>query len=393
MSQVGVLLADRNELLTSGVRATLGLERGVRVHAASDAGVALRMAREHLPEMVVVGQHLPGMNALAFCQMLKSQPGLEECHVVLAVDPGASAIKLQGTTYGIDDYLTRPFEPGEVIAKLRHVLRTRQLIDQRKAAEALVETLQRQLQDALADRHELLVRIIDMRRPGGTERGARMTQLCMRIAERFGVPDVHARELQRAAPLVELGHVLAPGGGGDLTRDSGWQCGRLTVSLLEKLPGFEATAELIGALYENWDGTGHPHRHQQGQIPLRSRILRVVLDFYREIERAPSTTPTDALMALESRVGTTYDPMTLVHLKAVVTGVSTDDLRGRLQVIPVPELKPGMILGEDLVTDSGMKLLASGARLDRETLDMIQRRHMLEPIDSGAAVLRSSIAA
>lgn len=169
--------------------------------------------------------------------------------------------------------------------------------------------------------------------------------------------------------------------------------GRTAALLLASLPGYQTAAELLEAVHENWDGTGHPDHRQQGQIPLRSRLLRVVLDFLAEMESAGHPPATRVLEHLQDHVGTLYDPMTIVHLKALLEGGSDDDLRGRVVRLPVDRLHVGMVLSEDLVTDSGLKLLSRGTRITLETLDVIQRRHTLEPIVNGAAVRRDSTAA
>ena len=82
--------------------------------------------------------------------------------------------------------------------------------------------------------------------------------------------------------------------------------------------------------------------------------------------------------------------MVLVHLRGVFEGEGDADPRGRRVVLPVPELKAGMVLAEDLCTDSGLKLLSRNTRLTHETLDVIMRRHAAEPLAHGAAVLREA---
>ena len=149
---------------------------------------------------------------------------------------------------------------------------------------------------------------------------------------------------------------------------------------------------MVGALYENWDGTGHPDHLMRGQVPLRSRILRVLIDLCTGLE-APEHPSLEAVLEdLQAHVGTRYDPMVLVHVRAVLRGAGDESVQGRLLLVPVPELQVGMILAEDLVTDSGLKLLARETRLTQTTLDLIQRRHQMEPILGGATVKRQNAA-
>ncbi len=149
---------------------------------------------------------------------------------------------------------------------------------------------------------------------------------------------------------------------------------------------------MIGGIHENWDGTGHPRHDLQGQIPLRCRILRVVLDFTAMVD-GPSGQPIDAVLErIEDHAGTHYDPMVVVHLKNLVGGLDERHWRGASVLLPIDELRVGMVLAEDLYTDSGLKLLTSGTTLTSATLQVIQRRHRVEPLEHGAAVLRESAA-
>ena len=58
--------------------------------------------------------------------------------------------------------------------------------------------------------------------------------------------------------------------------------------------GSKVLAELIGGIFENWDGTGHPDRLRQGQIPLRSRILRILIDYQGLLQSGAAATPVAA---------------------------------------------------------------------------------------------------
>jgi hypothetical protein len=144
----------------------------------------------------------------------------------------------------------------------------------------------------------------------------------------------------------------------------------------------------VGTLYENWDGTGQPDHLLQGQIPLRSRILRVLVDFIA-IEEGPGAPGPEAVFEmLDEHAGTLYDPMVLVHLRAILQASDPDAERIGSAALAIPELEPGMVLAEDLCTDAGLKLLARRTVLTPATLDLIRRRHQLEPIERGARVRR-----
>lgn len=390
---INIVVLDRDESLVADVRAAIAGEVNVRVLGANDATAGIAIVRQARPHVVLVGQRVPGLNALALCQSLRAMPEMQNATLVLVLDPQSPLGGEAGAQAGADHVLNRPVEPA-ALRLLLQTLRLRQrVLAERSAAELVIQELQHQLSDGSRHLDALLLRLVETRRPGAAERATHVHDLAMRLAARFGIPEEHTGELARASRLAELGEVVTPD---EATRgnpqEARWARGRTAALLLAELPGYKTTAELLEAVHENWDGTGHPDHRQQGQIPLRSRILRLVLDFFGELERPNHPTHEGVLSRLQDHVGTLYDPMTLVHLKAALEGADDADLRGRTVRVPVDGLRVGMVLSEDLVTDSGLKLLSGGTRLSLETLDVIRRRHAMEPIVNGAAVLRDQAA-
>jgi hypothetical protein len=170
----------------------------------------------------------------------------------------------------------------------------------------------------------------------------------------------------------------------------GWASAVAARSILERVAGLEGAAEIVGALYENWDGTGMPGHLLQGQIPLRSRILRAVTDYFAALDRSDPESPNAAVASIMEHKAVRYDPLVLVHLEAIVSGQGTAIGKDDRRVIPITALEPGMVLADDLYTSSGIKLLARGTRLGTAALEAIRRRHRSEPIHHGATILRRS---
>jgi len=141
-------------------------------------------------------------------------------------------------------------------------------------------------------------------------------------------------------------------------------------------------------IYENWDGTGLPNRWRQGQIPLRSRIVRTLVDFFAALGDNRSEVSIEdldeALEVLSRHKGTWYDPMVLEHLAAAVKADPQGCLLPAKYRIPIGRLNDGMVLAEDLRTIGGVKLLAAGAKVTDRNLEIIRQRHLSDPIIDGA---------
>jgi response regulator RpfG family c-di-GMP phosphodiesterase len=243
---------------------------------------------------------------------------------------------------------------------------------------------------------DLLCKLVDLGRPGAIERGRRLAGSAVQLAERFEIPAGFLRNLGLAARLHEIGMLVErptrPGLASSVTDD--WRYTVVSKLVLEQVEALHGVAELIEGMRENWDGSGYPGRLQRGQIPFRSRILHVLIDFYAQLDRAAAEgrpiSGEAAVAVLEEHAGTWYDPVVVAQLSAMVGGMPETSSGPARLVLPVSELDVGMVLAEDLCTSSGIKLLVRGSALTRGTLDIIQQRHQSDPILAGAWVERNT---
>ena len=393
--QAILLLVDRDERSIQTFRATLEVGRRVRLVVAPNGDDALRMTRDIRPDLVVLAHDLEGMNVFSYCQAVREDAALASTMLVLEIEHGANDLRFAGLTFGVDEYLSLPVEPAEILTKVQSMLRLRKAYEAVRHDQAELKQLHENLRASFDQLLQLMARVLDMRLPGAAERGQRIAELARRVADRFGVPATHLNDLEVAARLHELGRVVWSQGEAGETQATrtldDWKYIVGTRAIFSQVDGLAGATELVGALYENWDGSGHPDHLQSGQIPLRSRILRVLVDLFAVLGTSANPSMTKALEALQDLAGTAYDPMVIVHLRAVLQGATDGDVLGKRLVVPVPELKVGMMLAEDLCTESGLKLLARDTRLTHAALEVIRRRHAVEPIAHGATITRESI--
>ena len=384
------LLVEHDERAIEVFRTTLEVERRVKLVVSPTCDQALRMLRDTAPDLVVVGHDAHGMNVFAFCQRLRQDPALAAAMLVLVIDRDANDQRFAGLTLGVDEYLARPLEPAEILTKVHAALRLKHVVDAHRGDQKELAELHTHLRESFDQLLGLMSHLLDLRIPGAADRGRRIAELALKVSGRFGIPATHLRDLEIAARLHELGRVVFGQVGAAALPVDDWKYVLGTRAIFQQVEGLTGAAEVVGAVYENWDGSGHPDHLQLGQLPLRSRILRVLIDLFHELDSPGRTSPEAVLERLQNRVGTHYDPMVMVHLRAVMQGIADPDVQGRLKMVAVPELAVGMVLAEDLCTDSGLKLLARHTRLTLETLEVIRRRHASEPLARGAAVLRES---
>jgi two-component system phosphate regulon response regulator PhoB len=98
---------------------------GYQVIRASSAEQAAAAVRERLPDVVVLDWMLPGESGLAFARRLRAAERTRELPILMLTARAMEEDKLSGLEAGADDYLTKPFSPKELVARIKAVLRRR----------------------------------------------------------------------------------------------------------------------------------------------------------------------------------------------------------------------------------------------------------------------------
>lgn len=116
-----LLVEDEAALVTL---LTYNLEKaGFEVRAALDGEEAITMLAERLPDLVVLDWMLPRLSGLEVCRQIRRGKATARLPVVMLTAKGEEADKLRGLETGADDFVTKPFSPKELIARIKAVLR------------------------------------------------------------------------------------------------------------------------------------------------------------------------------------------------------------------------------------------------------------------------------
>ncbi|MDQ3568988.1 MAG: response regulator transcription factor [Actinomycetota bacterium] len=116
---VRVLIIEDERHLVSLLRGYLERE-GYEVHEALDGEVGLEVARRVEPDVVVLDWMLPRLDGI---EVLRELRRFSDAYVVLLTARTEEVDKIVGLSAGADDYLTKPFSPGELVARVRTMLR------------------------------------------------------------------------------------------------------------------------------------------------------------------------------------------------------------------------------------------------------------------------------
>ena len=109
-------------------------DAGFTVHTVADAESAQALIRDALPDLVLLDWMLPGQSGLAFARTLRSDARTRQLPIIMVTARSDEADRISGLEAWVDDYVTKPFSPRELKARIKTVLR-------RRAPESAQETL------------------------------------------------------------------------------------------------------------------------------------------------------------------------------------------------------------------------------------------------------------
>jgi DNA-binding response OmpR family regulator len=118
-SPVRVLVVDDEPIVTEVIERYLRRE-GYDVKLAADGPRGLELARSIAPDLVVLDVMLPKLDGLEVCRILRAEGNMP---IILLTARGEESDRILGLGLGADDYVVKPFSPGELIARIKAVLR------------------------------------------------------------------------------------------------------------------------------------------------------------------------------------------------------------------------------------------------------------------------------
>jgi two-component system, OmpR family, alkaline phosphatase synthesis response regulator PhoP len=125
MGNTQILVVDDEQTILDTVQAYLQRE-GYTVHTALDGPAALKAARAFRPDIIILDIMLPGIDGLEVLRQLRQE---SDVYVLMLTAKTDETDRVVGLTMGADDYLTKPFSPRELVARVKAILRRRREAD------------------------------------------------------------------------------------------------------------------------------------------------------------------------------------------------------------------------------------------------------------------------
>jgi two-component system, OmpR family, alkaline phosphatase synthesis response regulator PhoP len=96
---------------------------GIELLSASNGQEALNLIESEVPQLVFLDVMMPQMNGFDVCQTVKKQRSMSDVYIIMLTAKGQEFDKHQGAESGADLYMTKPFDPDEILEKAREVLK------------------------------------------------------------------------------------------------------------------------------------------------------------------------------------------------------------------------------------------------------------------------------
>jgi putative two-component system response regulator len=255
------------------------MAEGYEVHAAINGELALYSAISNPPELVLLDIRMPKMDGFEVCRQLKAHPITRDVPVIFVSAISDTNEKVQGFELGAVDFVTKPFQREELLARVRTHLEVDRL---RNHLEELVEERTYALKENLLDFVTVIAATIEVRDPYTAGHQRRVSNLATAIAREMQLPDDLIEGLRLASVVHDTGKIQIPA---EILSKPG-RLSELEFRLIQEHPGtgYEILksikfpwpiAQTVLQHHERLDGTGYPHGLKEMDILLEAKILAV----------------------------------------------------------------------------------------------------------------------
>lgn len=395
MNRMKILVVDDEPHVRLILEELIRSEEVYDVDGADNAFEAIEKLEKEDFDIVITDYMMPKMSGFELTSKIKTDPRLKDIMVLILTAYSEMDTKMVGYELGADDYISKPYEPMELLAKIKAFVRLKELQNQLKEGKHRLEVLNRQLEESFEGTVKLLLYFMDLRLSGASDRALYTKDICEFLAYRLGLNDSEVFNAGYAGMFCELGKVVLPDKIiskpiKELNKQEIMvyrQHPSLAQIALEGIDKLRDAGGIIKHMYENFDGTGVPDRLSKDNIPVLSRVLRISADYSFYYSRLSSSDKYKAILLIEKKARLYYDPSLIEHLKIFIDSKKSQKWDSSKKVLGVSELKDGMTLGMDLYTSSGVKLLSKNAIITKSLLAKILRYHMADPIKGSITVV------
>jgi cyclic di-GMP phosphodiesterase len=300
-----VLVADDSEANRELLLELLTSE-GYYVVLAANGSEALEQLRSGSIDLALLDVVMPRPTGFEICQSMKSSAKTRLIPLVLLTSLNSEGDKIRGIMCGADEFLSKPVNKHELLARVYSLLRLKQFTDELDNAESVLFSL------ALT---------IEAKDPYTEGHCDRLSKFSVALAEKLGLPDELLIALRRGGSIHDIGKLAVPERillkPGPLDQEERHIMEQHTIigeRICAPLRSFRNVLPIIRHHHERWDGSGYPDGLKREAIPLTARILQIT-DVYdalttdRPYRQALPVPEALAIMHAEARRGWWDEPL------------------------------------------------------------------------------------
>jgi putative two-component system response regulator len=307
-----VLVVD-DESAHASLLERLLTRHGFAVDRAEDVDEAIAAIACHSPDVILLDVVLPGGDGFALCRRLKLDAATRLTPIIMVTALSDRDSRIKGREAGADDFLTKPIDGEELIARVRSLARIKRYTDDLDSAASIVMAL------------AVMIEARDRYLEG---RCHRIANNATAIGRALGLNGVDLQALHRGGFLHDVGMLAIPLS--VLQKAGPLDAAELALvrshtvrgdDLCRDLRSLQAVRPIIRHHHERLDGSGYPDRLRGDQIPLLAQIIGVV-DVYDALTTArpyqETLTPKQAVRILRDQVDRGWRARHLVETFAAI---------------------------------------------------------------------------
>ena len=297
-----VLVVDDQAANRELIKACLG---GIdcEVRTAENGVEALNMVQASPPDLVLLDVQMPGIDGYEVCERIKSRPKGSLLPIVMITALDSSTDRVRALASGADDYMTKPVDRVELVARVRSALRLKRVYNSLDSAEQVIYAL---------------AAAVEAKDPYTEAHTQRVAEAARRIGVRMGLAEEDLEALYRGGIIHDIGKIgvpdqilLKPGALEPHETDRMHMHPVIGESIVAPLQSGANLLPMIRHHHEHYDGNGYPDRLAGDEIPLLARIVSVCDAYDALTSDRPyrqGGTLEEALAVLRRGAGAQWDP-------------------------------------------------------------------------------------
>jgi putative two-component system response regulator len=297
-----VLVVDDGEANRELIEACLA-EVECRVMLAEDGPSALRIIESASPDLVLLDVQMPGMDGYQVCARIKANPALRLVPVVMITAMNRTDDRVKALEVGADDYMSKPVERVELVARVRSALRLKSVYDRLDSAEQVIFALAAAVEakDSHTERHT-----------------HRVAESARHLGSRMGLAEDDLDALYRGGMIHDIGKIGVDDSilrkPGPLSADEMVLMRAHPVigaNIVRPLRSGSGLIPIIRHHHEWFDGRGYPDGLRGDDIPLLARIVSICDAYDALVNDRPyraSRSVDEAIQILMGGAGRQWDP-------------------------------------------------------------------------------------